>query len=889
MSTLRLFKRIFRPERGKAELQVELDAHLAMAIADRVSRGEEPAQARQAALREMGSLPLIEDTTRAKWGWEWLDHLRQDLRYALRQIKGNPRFAATVVGTLALGIGAAAAMFTVVDHTLLQSLPFAHFGRLVKVDETDPHGNAYYGVTYSDFQLWRGENHAFQSMAYYTGFGARAYLGGSTSVQQVTSTRVGPGILKVLGVQPQLGHGFTKNDPYDSIILSYALWHLRYANDPNILGKTVQINGKPYTIIGVMPRGFEFPRRSQDPQVWMPVQLTAADYTRSDSSPGYKVIARLRPGVTAKAAQAEMMAHQKAITPLYSDIMSRQDHSRVAVHSFASTLETKAAAHALLILLAATGVLWLIACLNVMNLLLARAAARQREIAMQGALGASRLRILQQLLAEALLLSTVAAFLGAGFAEGVVQAFGKAITAHLAVWHPLALNLPVLGALVALTVVTALLASAWPAIAAAFAPIEPALRQNSQSGFTRRHYRLRALLVVVQIAMSLVLLVSCGLLLRTLYALRHVSLGFRTDHIVVAHLAAPAYRYVHRNMTADLYDPLLERVRHLPGVQAAGLMSQVPLGDTLKIEFRLYTNVNGVSKDLDAEIKSATPGLQRVFAFHMLAGRYFNASDTPTSRPVAIVNRAFARLYSPDPNNPAKVVGKRIMKLQKGGPIAIIVGVLDDIHQDSIEKDHQPEVVIPLTQLTPASGFYSWESWSMDLAARTHLPLKIFLPELRRVLKQSDPALANSKIETMDQIVAESYGSQTLAAHVLEFFGATALLLCISGLYGLLAYMVAQRRKEIGVRMALGAPREAVQRLVLKQAVWMIVPGVLLGAVLSWVTAHLVRSYVYGVSAHDHWTLLAAILLLLTSGLAAAWLPAARAASVQPAEAIREE
>ena len=890
MPWLQFFTRILRPERSKADLKAELDAHLAMAVTDRVARGEDPAEARRAALREMGSMPLIEDTTRAMWGLAWLDHLRQDVHYALRQIRNSPRFAITVMATLALGIGAAAAMFTVVDHALLRSLPYPQADRVVTLDETNQSGLGFYGVTYPDFLVWRGDNHVFESMALYAGGGESNYLGGAGSVQPVDATRVGLGIFQVLGTQPLLGHAFTANTAPNSILLSYTLWHLRYGNDPKILGKAIEVNGKPYTVTGVMPRGFQFPADGKLPQVWMPVQFTAEDHTRNDNSSGYEVIARLRPGVTPQSAQAEMTVRQKSLARLYpAKVVTREDRVRVVVKKYASTFLGAPTTRALLILLSATGLLWLIACVNVMNLLLARGTSRQREIAMRGALGASRWRILQQLLLEALVLCALAAVLGAGFAEAVVRTFQKAIANQLDLSHPLNLNWPILGALLLLTVATALLASAGPALAAALAPIEPALRQSGAAGLTRRHYRLRALLVVAQIAMSLVLLFSCGLLLRTLYAIRHVPLGFRTDHIAVAHLAIPAYRYAHRNLVADFYQPLLARVQRLPGVQAAGFASEVPLGDTIRLEWNLYMNQKGATKSIGADLRTGTSGLQKVFHFPMLAGRYFEASDTASSQPVVVVNRAFALRYSPDHDHPFAVMGEHLMSIHKGGPAAVIVGVLADIHQDSIEQSHEPEVDLPLSQMTPGGSYYVFAGWEMDLAVRTSLPLEVFLPELRGALKQADPVLANSRIETMNQIVAESYGSQSLAAHVLEFFGGTALLLCISGLYGLLAYMVAQRRREIGVRMALGAPREAVHRLVLRQAIGMIVPGVMLGAGLSWLASRLVRGYLFGVKAHDQWTLIVAVLLLGVSGLSAAWMPAARAASVQPSEAIREE
>jgi predicted permease len=897
-----LWQRLFRSEEGKTELDEEIAAHLAMAAADRRARGVDEERAQAEAKQEFGNVALVKDVTRESWGWMWLERLLQDLKYALRQLRRAPGFAASVIGTLAIGIAATTAMFTVVDHVLLQRLPYVQASRLMQIYEGSNIPGDFTSTPYLDLAAWRAQLHSFASIAFSAdSMDGRSFLQGNGTAVQVTSTRVSANLFSTLGVSPQLGpglpdapEGFANTGSANQIALSDTAWRTVFGADPGIVGKTVHINDQPYTVVGVMPRGFYFPEQIGVPQVWSPIALGEKDRGRTPDSPGYRVIGRLKPGATAASALAELKTVQAQVAQGYVDPDARRRANQVNVRDYFGMLVDADRRRALLALTGASAVLWLIACVNATNLLLARASARQREIAMRGALGASRRRLVQQMIVEGLVLSGMAALLGACLSIAAVSIFSHQLKQQMAMPVPSTPSLSVLAALAVLTLISAVVSSAWPAWMAARSPIEPALRQGGQqSGVSRSQHRVRGGLVIAEIAMSLALLAACGLLLRTIYALRHVPLGFRTDHILVANLEIPTYRYTKANVTTTLYEPLLERVRHMPGVDAAGLMTNVPLSHAFFMQLSLYKKGMAPGQPgsvVTAVFKAVSPNLQQVFGFPMLRGRYFNAEDTASADPVLVVNRAFARAYEPEDQDPGKIIGKQLLPMRRGGRGATIVGVLDDFHQNAVGVPSQPEVEVSLPQVMPGGGFYMvLEGIAMDLAVRTRRNPSEVIPELRAALKEASPDLAGSNFTTMDQIVEDSYGNQTLAARLLEIFAGSALLLCVVGLYGLLAYIVSQRTRELGVRFALGARREDVVLMVVRQAGSLVVVGVTIGLALAWLSGRLVESYLYGVSAHDGWTLSAVALALIVSGSAAAYLPARRAASVDPVEALRAE
>jgi predicted permease len=875
------------------DLAVSIDEHIAEKTDELAESGMPREQAERAARRAFGNRTVITERSRETWQWPWVESLAADVRYAVRQMRRNPGFAAVAIGTLALGIGAATALFTVVDHVILQPIAYKDPGRLVQVLKSSkfvPTGTEPY---WTDIEQWMKQSRSFESMAYFAGMGGRGnFLVKEPTSVEIGGVRVSTNFFETLGVQPEIGRDFGSEDASKaagSAMISDALWRTEFAADKKIVGSAIRINDKAYTLIGVMPPGFSFPANSNDPQVWTaidPAADVAAAQRNDENGVYYSVLARLRPGVTLAGARTEMNVIQRRVAAQYKDPDDRKDQAGTLLAPYAQTLVPADVRKALLALLGASLVLWLIAVVNVTNLLLARATSRQREIAMRGALGASRGRVLQQMLVEGLILSGAASLTGLGLAIVSVKLLSHQLEDHLPLGATsLTPNSSILLTLLGMTIVTAAMATLWPAWMAARAPIEPALRQGGvQAGTGRRQHRLRGVLVSIEIAMSLTLLVSCGLLLRTIYALRQAPLGFRVDHILVARLDIPRYRFTGRDVMTTVYQPLLQRVQQVKGIEAAGLMSSVPLARGWRVQLGLIDN----GKMISAALKVASPGIQRVFGMQMLAGRYFNAQDTPASDGALVVNRAFARVYAPEKHDPASVIGMDMWQLKKDKPLHI-VGVLDDERSNSIEDSSVAEAEACTCQIAPDVNLYNIASTSVELAVRTDRPEKDMVPELRALLRQAAPELESADITTMDQIVEDSYGSQRLAAHLLEGFGGAALLLCVAGLYGLLAYIVVQRTHELGVRIALGAQRADLLWMVMRQAGAMLLAGVAAGSGLAYASARLVQGFLYGVKAHDGWTLAGAAVILLASGLAAAYLPARRAAGVNPMEALRAE
>ena len=789
-------------------------------------------------------------------------------------------------------------MLTVVDQVLLRNIPYRDANQLVQVREVGKRGPTRWGAPFMDIQQWRERSRTLQAVAFHTYDKPTSYLEGINGPVQVNTPNVSRNLFATLGVRPALGRDFETPAASDfskindgSVLLSDSVWRDGFGADPNILGTPVKVNGNSYTVIGVMPRGFRFPMDAEKPQLWIPIALGDSDKVRTkNEAREYTIIARLKDGVSIAQATAELKVIQSDVARLYTDPQARESVQSVVMESYRDSLVEGNIRRALLALFAAASVLWLIACVNVTSLMLARANTLQREIAVRAALGASRWRIMRQLLLQGLILSGTGCVLGLGLVALALKLFENQIAAQLNVYIRLQPNGMVIFALLGLTVASTALSSGWPALVAAKDSIEHFLRQGPQSGGSF-HQRSRSVLVIAQVAMSLALLVGCGLLLRTIFALRQVSLGFRTDHVIVADMVIPAYKFDGRNMTTQLYQPLVDRVERLPEVQAAALTTAVPLGKRFPIllTFSAEDAESVRIENLVVQFRAVGPALQRVLGFKMLRGRFFNDSDTAGSAPVVVVNRAFVREYFGDNRDPGYAINQELMSYGDD-KLAHIIGVIDDERQSSILEQSKPEVDVCIPLITPNTSFYRVsEGLAMNLAIRTESDPAIIIPELRKVFLSVSPELAGSSFITMDQVVDDSYGDRRLASHLLELFAGSALLLCVVGLYGILTYVVTQRTRELGVRLALGAQKRQLIWLVMRRAVVILIFGSAIGLALSLAATRTISSLMYGVRSYDAVTLSAATMLLVATGLLASYLPARRAANVDPMQILRAE
>jgi predicted permease len=798
---------------------------------------------------------------------------------------------------LALGIGANAAMFTVLEATLFRPLPYSRSAELVRLNTFDQHGTLN-AARLPDIAVWQQRAHTLSQIAYYDN--NSAYIQSQITEQKVTSVAASANLFDTLGAKPALGRSFTAEEQQPGrnnvAVLSDAVWRTQFHADPTILGHTVRLNDTPTTIIGVMPRDFVFPAGISAAQIWVPSPLTPKDSTRDYDANEYQVIARRQSNTPLAAVATEMNALQKQLVPLYADgLTAMLAPVRVEPVDYRRSLNAKDQRTALLALFGAVAALWLIACANVACLMLARAATRRREMAVRTALGASRWRLVRQTFAESLLLSLIGGAVGLALSQLTLNLFRHSLTTQLdpnLTFHP---DARVLFALLALSVLSGVLFGVVPSRLASSIDVDQALRQDgAQAGMGRRQHRLQRILVVSELSLTLVMLVSCGLLLRTVFALKQVPLGFRTDHVFVVEPHLPGYKYDKLDANAIVYKPLLDRLKTIPGVQSAAITTVAPLEKGFSMNLTLAMGVKKLGDKsnsiINATMRASGPEFQQVLGFGMARGRYFNAQDTPDAPLVAVVNKAFAQLYEPTGGDISKfTLGMSPVGDAKPRMIKI-VGVVDDFHQVGIAEAAKPEIDINAAQMRSTDGFYQPTLQAhVELVLRSTRDPRSLIPEINHVMQQLNPDLIGTDIRTMDQIVDDAMGSQILAAHLLEALGGLALIVALAGLYSLLAYLVTLRTRELGVRLALGAQRADILTLVLRGAAALLLTGTVIGVAISLLTAHLLHSLLFGVQQYDILTLVTAPILLLLVGAIAAFVPARRAAALEPMQALRTE
>jgi putative ABC transport system permease protein len=810
-----------------------------------------------------------------------------DLRYAIRQLVKSPGFTLVAIVTLALGIGANSAIFSVIDTVLLRTLPFPNPDRLAMIWASAPQhpGDNRQVHSYLDYLDLRTQNHTFAAMAAYTG--ASAIWGTGENSEDVPGLAATSDIFAVLGTPPLLGRGFSRDDDKPEsarvVVISYSFWQRHFAGDPKIIGQQATVAGKVYTITGVMPRGWKFPVQKENVDYIAPLlpmfSGQTPDYTMRRGAHFLPVVGRLKPGVELPTATADVQTIAAQLAKQYADTNAGRTERAVPLQSdLVGDVRP-----ALLVLVAAVALVLLIACANVANLFLARAAGREREIAIRTALGASRFQIVRQLLIETSLLALLggaAGLLLAWWSADALVAMGPADIPRL---DEIRVNGNVIVFTFGIAFLTSLIFGLIPALQASRPQVEQSLREASRgsTGGVRSH-RLRFVFVVSQFALSLVLLVGAGLLIRSFAELRSVRPGFEAQGVVTFWQALPKARYGEPAQQTQFFDRLLTKLTSPPGIEAAGMVSPLPFSGN--DQGRTFTVVGQPAPAPGLEPSASLLTTDGAY-FHTLRiplkkGRTFDARDRKDSTAVVIINETFAQKYFPNQNP----LGQRLDiggRVAEGKPACEIVGVVGTAKHGSLAEANTPEFYLPFAQ-NPNPY--------MDLAVRTSQPAPSGLETMiRRTVHEIDAQQFVPVIKPLSEMVSQTLSQSRFNTGLLAIFAAVAIILAAVGIYGVIAYNVAQRTREIGIRMALGAQRQAMLAMILRQSLTMAAIGIAVGLIGAFAATRLLSALLFGIGATDLATYVAVILLLGAAALLAGLLPARRAMKVDPVIALRYE
>ena len=869
---------MFRRRRSTDDFAEEIQSHLALETDELRSEGLSEDEAHRGANVGFGNVQRAQERFYLRDRISWFDDLLRDIKFGIRQLTKNPGFTSVAILVLALGIGTSVAIFAFVDAALLEPLPYANPGGIMSVNESDTELPGW-PLSYPDFLDWQAQNKAFSSLDIYTGSGY--LLRTDSGTEAVKGERVSGSFFQTLGVRTFLGRDFNPGEDRPGgpnvALLSYEAWTHRFGARPEVVGQTVDLDNQPYTIIGVLPRSFSF-ALSGGAEFWVPINgLSPHEHSRTFYT--FLGIGRLRDGITVESAQAEMRAISKQLQQQYA-ITGHDLNASVVPYSEVVVGDIRPI---LLMLLGGASLLLLIACVNVSSLVLVRSESRRREIAVRRALGATPVRLVRQFVTEALLLaglgSTAGIIVAAVLMRLLADLVPKGMVSGMPFLSGVGLNAHTVAFAGATAFLAALLLVITPALRLSLQKMRDGLTDGDRGAASSLWRRFGTNLVIVELAIAVVLLASAGLFGRSLYRLLHVPLGFDASHLATVEVAAPDSIYKTKEQTVGLYREIARRITSLPGVESAGLTSRLPVGcncptDGIRIVGRPYY---GEHNEVNERHVSASylPALKVT----LMRGRFFTEADDASHPGVAIINQALAQKYFPsvDP------IGQSIADDEGGKPsIWQIVGVVDDIREGPLDVDIAPTEYFPSNQI---------DELSFTLAARSSQDASALLPVLVSTLHQISPDLGVSNEVTLSEKIGTTQAAMLhrFSAWLVGGFATTALILGVVGLYGVISYSVSQRTREIGVRMALGAQRSSVYRLVVQQAGWLTLAGLAIGLVCSFGTSILMRSLLFGVSAWDPVTLLCVAVLLGLASMAAGFLPARRAASIDPAEALRAE
>jgi predicted permease len=828
-----------------------------------------------------------------------MSQLLQDIHYALRQLRKSPGFALTAVLTLAFGIGATTAIFSIVEGVLLRPLPFPDPSRLVTLGdrlEGVKYGGGTPGVTAPGVQAYLRDTHAFQGIGGYT---TTAYeLSGSGDPALINAARLTASMIPALGVSPFMGRTFTEQEDegrQQVAILSYQTWHSRYHADAHILGQKILLDRKPYEIIGVMPRDFEFPLipgQLNRSEIWVPMNLTQTELVQGAGAWNFYLVGRLRPGVTPVQAQQDAVGAADEIMRNFPPALSaRRIHPAVQPLDQATTAEARPLVRTLFF---AVSVVLFIACANMAGLLLVRVIRRRREIAVRMALGARSAAVVRQSLVEALLLSVGGGLLGLACASVALRLGVSFLPETLPRVSAIGLDFNVVAFALSLAVLTGLLCGLIPALAAARTGVNEALKEGGRTGTAGSgHARLRSALVIAEIAVALVLLTASGLLLRSFEMMRSTDLGFRADHTLTASYSLPRQQYSTQAAIDGFNLALRTTLEQLPGVQAVGFTSMLPSSD---IEFQgtftpdNYIAPKGAGLNL-AWIPQVIGNYFEAQGIPIVRGRGFTTADNADAPLVVIVNTALAEHYWPgqDP------IGKRLHRGPKEAnlPWLTVVGEIGPVRELAPDVQTGEQFYIPASQVKPGAGSFASPSMltgrAGSIVMRAQMPPEQMTGSLRAVVRSIDPQLPLTDIESMDRVVAEGQAPRRFNTAIISGFAAAAVLLALLGIYSVIAFSAALRTQEMAIRLALGAQRNGVMRLVLVSGARLGLIGCGIGAVAAIFATRLLRSLLFEVDPLDPVVFALAAISIFLLALAASVIPARRAAAVEPMQALRTE
>ncbi len=858
------------------EFDAELESHLGLLVEEHIRRGVPREEAERLARIQLGGSAQLREAHRETRGLPFLDSLLQDLRYALRGLRHNPAFSVFIILIVGLGIGASSTIFSIVNALLIRPLPFSDSRRLVWISNLADDSVTEWNLQVGHFVDLRDQNRSFSDLAAYNTFSqpGDAKLTGDGQPERLNSLRVSQNFFSLLGVHPSLGRTFTaeecKGNGPGAALLSYGLWKRRYASDPGVVGKTLTLNDAPVTVVGIAPPTFDFagvfaPANRID--VYLPMPLTEETNRLGNT---LAVVGRLKPGAKIENAKAEFQ--------VLADHLQQRHPERNSLRPILMPLEqhvTGRVRPALFVLVWAVGIVMLIVCANVANLQLARAAARQKELAVRAALGAGGRRLIRQMLTEGLVLSCCGGLLGVILAVLGTRLFSGLQAFRIPLLSEVRTDFASLGFSLLVAVLTGLLFGLGPAVQVLSISLRDALQDSSRNSTgTKRHFRIRNVLVVSEIAFACVLIVGAGLLARSFVNVLEVKLGFQPERAAALRID-PSASYSSLAQRIDYYNQVLDRVRSLPGITAAGLTDVLPLVGDRSWQIAAKGKLYPQGHYPQGFIRVISDGYLRAMGIPLRSGRGFTEHDAQSSEPVAVVNETLARTLWPGQN----AIGQLVMGEGSQSAARRVVGVVGDVRHRSLEQTPGGELYFPIRQTNNYAFVY--------LVVRTALPPAALASSIRVALAPIAPEVAGSEFRTVEGLVDQAVSPRRFVVVLLAGFSAFALILAALGIYAVISYSVEQRTGEMAIRMALGAPPRDLQAQIILQTLRLAGLGMLVGSAASLVLARTLGSLLFGVTFTDPLTFGGMLMILTGVAILAGYLPSLRVSRMDPMTALR--